>query len=893
MGRIRVQKGCLVAFPRFLFKEYHQGHVSAEVLAPILSECERLTSSEWSKFYPLSAQQLFALNEAQAREGKPAISPATFLDMNSIHLVNDPFKVWEERYKEDLVVSRVMFPFSCEGRPGGVSRVLLFPSGVKEDQPSWVLVLRPETLEVPVMDLQVGYWPDQPVVRSRVVASFLSDSCFATGCGSYLYPVWVMVRGGLAVVANSTILCVAPDILWFGYKWPAFGLGVTVVERTSGVKLVFIKVVLLFFGFVLEVSGGDDDDVCTGVPEAMTAASGQLLLSSPYYPAAASSLHQTPYRSGRRNPRNLVACQTRRQAAATSSEFGALLQSCIDARSLEEGRELHARIREAGFEKNRDLLPRLVKLYSVCGRAKEARQLFDGIPRREANVYLWTAMVTAYVENGLPSEAVGIFLDMLGRGVRPDWFTFSALLRASADLGSLPLAVRLHALATKFGHASQLSVVNALIHAYGSLGDLGSARWIFEKGAARDVISWTTLIHACSRLGNHEESLMLFSRMQSEDGLKPNGFTVVSVLPACSFFACLRKGQALHAYVIRNGLERSVVIGSALVSMYSRCGDPDHAYVVFNSFEDQQNVVVWTSMIEAFSINGKFDAAFNLFRSMQDRRLKPNSITLLVILYTCSHGGFVREGWEIFEAMREKFGIRPQVEHHACIVDMLGRAGRLDEAEKFIRRMKVRQTGSMFGSLLGACQMHCNLELGERLAHKLFELEPNNATNYVMLSNLYALVGRWDDVGRIRRLMVDKGLSKNAGCSWIEIKNKICVFGAHDRSHLESDSIYKMLEKLSNLIIKAGYVPSTKCVLLDVEEDDKKNLLCSHSERLAIAFGLLKAPPYVPIRIIKNLRVCEDCHEAIKLISKLSFLFGVSIDVDRVVSSDFLHQPPG
>ncbi|KAJ8619359.1 hypothetical protein MRB53_027888 [Persea americana] len=560
----------------------------------------------------------------------------------------------------------------------------------------------------------------------------------------------------------------------------------------------------------------------------------------------------------------------KKPSSIPSTELVLLLQSCIETKSYQQGKSIHSQILKLGFERNRDLLPKLIKLYSVCGRISIARNLFDRIPNRNLNVFVWTSLISGYIENGLLGNVIGIFLEMLELGVKPDGFTFSSLLKACSNLGFPPLVTQLHSMIVKCGCGSFLSVENSLIHLYGSLCvDVESAHRVFDRMSCRDVVSWTSIIRACCSLEKYGESMELFSRMQFDEDIKPNELTVVSVLPACGFFSSLRRGQAFHAYIIRNGFSMNVIVGASLVSMYSHCGHPDDAFLVFDSLKER-NIVLWTSMIEGYSVNGRFDSALELFHVMQDNGIEPNYVTLIVILSACSHGGLIDDGWEIFNSLRDKFGIEPRAEHYACVVDMLGRAGQLDEAEKFINTMSLKPNGSIFGSLLGACGVYGNVDLGERLASRLFELEPNNAANYVMLSNIYAAVERWDDVGRMRQLMAVKGLSKDPGCSWIETKNKVYVFGAHDRSHPESDNIYRMLEDLSDRIIKAGYVPSTKFVLRDVEDDDKKKLLCSHSERLAIAFGLMKTPSGVPIRIAKNIRVCGDCHDAIKLISKVT-----------------------
>lgn len=593
---------------------------------------------------------------------------------------------------------------------------------------------------------------------------------------------------------------------------------------------------------------------------------GMLVFSQAIKPSVFSLCSPLPSRAHLES--NSQNVSSKKRLGSTSSEFSLALQHCIETRSFHEGQKIHSQIREAGFEKKRDLLPKLIKFYSVCGRTDMARQLFDKIPKRNLDVFIWTSMISACIQDGFLDEAVMLFSEMLGLGLIPDSYALSALVKASTGLGSYGLVNQLHSVSVKCGCCSSLSVANSLIHAYGTFGNIDGAFRVFNRIEHRDIVSWSSIVRACSCLEKYAESMSLFSRMQSEDHHRPNEITVVSVLPACSFFSSLRKGQAIHAYVIRKGFDLNPIVSAALVTMYSRCGDARCAFVVFNNL-NKWNVVLWTSMIEGFSMNGEFASALHLFKRMQKLGLKPNYVTLVVLLSACSHGGLVDEGLEIFWTMKERFGIIPRIEHYACVVDMLGRGGRLDDAAKFIEKMAIPPGASVYGSLLGACQAHCNVELGEKAAFMLFELEPNNAANYVILSNIYASVGRWDDVGKVRQLMVNKRLSKNSGCSWIEIKDKVYVFGAHDRSHSESERIYIVLEELGERLTEAGYVPSTKHVLLDVEEDDKKSLLCSHSERLAIGFGLLKSPPSAPIRIAKNLRVCGDCHEAIKLISKV------------------------
>jgi len=258
-----------------------------------------------------------------------------------------------------------------------------------------------------------------------------------------------------------------------------------------------------------------------------------------------------------------------------------------------------------------------------------------------------------------------------------------------------------------------------------------------------------------------------------------------------------------------------------------------------------------------------------LFEKMQEADVKANEITFVSLLSACSHAGLVEEGRHFFNSMRKEHGITPQVEHYSCMVDLLGRAGFLDEAEEFIRRMPIEPNLAVWGALLGACRIHGNIQLGGRVAEQLLQLKAQDNATYVLLSNIYAALGRWDGVAKVRKLIKDKGLKKQAGCSWIEVKNCLHVFVSGDKSHPQKDDIYAMLDKLAREMKEAGYVPGTNAVLLDVEDEQRELLLWCHSEKLAIAFGMIATPPQTTIRVMKNLRVCDDCHTAIKFISNI------------------------
>jgi pentatricopeptide repeat protein len=402
---------------------------------------------------------------------------------------------------------------------------------------------------------------------------------------------------------------------------------------------------------------------------------------------------------------------------------------------------------------------------------------------------------------------------------------------------------------------------------YAKCGNVNIAHKLFERMPKQDVVSWTAIIAAYSQNGHPHEALAFFNEMQVQ-GIKPNSITIVSVLPACAHLLALEQGKQIHGYAIRSGFESDVVVGTGLVNMYAKCGNVNIAHKLFERMPEQ-DVVSWNAMILAYGIHGHGEDALALFSQMQQTGTKPDHITFTAILTACSHAGLVDQGWQYFECMKSDYGLAPKLEHYACLVDLLGRAGHLDEAHDIIKKMPLEPNANVWGALLGACRIHCNIELGEQAAKHLFELEPNNAGYYVLLSNIYAEARRWEDVVKLRTMMKERGVKKQPGCSVVAVHREVHTFLVGDRTHPQSEKIYAMLETLYGQMKKAGYVPNTNLVLQDVEEEAKENILCSHSEKLAISFGIINTSPGTPIRIMKNLRVCSDCHNATKFISKI------------------------
>jgi pentatricopeptide repeat protein len=316
------------------------------------------------------------------------------------------------------------------------------------------------------------------------------------------------------------------------------------------------------------------------------------------------------------------------------------------------------------------------------------------------------------------------------------------------------------------------------------------------------------------------------------------------------------------------GLEENAVMGTSIIDMYSKCGRVEMARKAFDCMKDK-NVKSWTAMVAGYGMHGQATEALEVFYKMIGAGVKPNYVTFVSVLAACSHAGLLKEGWHWFNSMNHEFGVEPGVEHYACMVDLLGDAGHLNEAYDLIKGMKVRPDSVVWGSLLGACRIHKNVELGETSARKLFELDPANYGYYVVLLNIYADAGRWEDVERMRILMKNDGIVKTPGFSLVELNGRVHVFLVGDREHPEHHKIYEYLEKLTMKLQEFGYVRNMTSVFHGITEEEKEMTLRVHSEKMAVAFGIMNSAPGTTIQVIKNLRVCGDCHTVIKLISKI------------------------
>ncbi|KAJ4728398.1 Pentatricopeptide repeat-containing protein [Melia azedarach] len=464
-------------------------------------------------------------------------------------------------------------------------------------------------------------------------------------------------------------------------------------------------------------------------------------------------------------------------------------------------------------------------------------------------------------------------------GVVYDEFVISNLVRMYVMCGDMDNAHRLFyknivefvdsnmSLRDKRRQEGNVVLWNVMIDGYVRLGNLRASRALFDEMPQRSVVSWNVMISGYAQNGQFREAIEMFHEMQMGD-VSPNYVTLVSVLPAISRLGALELGKWVHLYAEKNEIEIDDVLGSALIDMYSKCGNVEKAIQVFQRIP-KLNAIAWSAMIGGFSMHGRPGDAFDCFSRMEQAGVKPSDVVYIGLLSACGHAGLVEEGRFFFNHMINVAGLEPRIEHYGCMVDLLGRAGLLKEAEELIMNMPIKPDDVIWKALLGACKTRGNTDMGERVAKVLMDLAPNDSGAYVGLSNMYASSGNWEGVAEIRLKMKQMDIRKDPGCSWIELDGVIHEFLVEDDSHPKAEEIHSMLEEVSRKLSLSGYRPNTAQVLLNVAEEVKESALHYHSEKIAIAFGLISTKPGTTLRIVKNLRVCEDCHSSIKLISKI------------------------
>ncbi|WOH02264.1 hypothetical protein DCAR_0521653 [Daucus carota subsp. sativus] len=567
--------------------------------------------------------------------------------------------------------------------------------------------------------------------------------------------------------------------------------------------------------------------------------------------------------------------------------FELLIHSCSIKNSSFDARTVHKHVIDNGFDQNPFLATKLIGMYFELGLVESAWQVFDGICNR--NLFVWNALFKGLVKVGRGDEVLGMYRRMNEGGGLSDSFTYTYVLKSCVAektgegfVEGLDRVKEIHGHVLRHGYWGNLHVMTTLVDVYAKFGCVECAGFVFYGMPVKNVVSWTAMIACCAKNGKPFEAVELFREMIVEThGLVPNSVTMVSVIQACTALCAVEQGRLLHGYVLRKGLDLVLPVVNALVSMYARCGDLDIGRRVFDQMK-RRDVVSWNSMISGYGIHGLGKKAIEVFEEMLHCGIQPSPVSFVSVLGACSHEGLLEEGKNLFESMERDHGVYPSVKHYACLVDLLGRANRLDEAAKVIEDMQIEPGPTVWGSLLGSCRIHCNVELAESASRRLFEIEPENFGNYSLMAEIYAQAEMWTEVKRIKNLIEARGIQKLTGCSWIEVEKGIYSFISADELNPKNEVVLALLMKLLTEIKKMGYVPHTKVVLYDTSEEKKESNLLGHSEKLALAFGLMNSNEGETIRITKNLRLCEDCHLVTKFISKFLDREILVRDVNRI-----------
>ncbi|KAK9278878.1 hypothetical protein L1049_028458 [Liquidambar formosana] len=613
-----------------------------------------------------------------------------------------------------------------------------------------------------------------------------------------------------------------------------------------------------------------------------------------------------------------------------------LLRQC---KTLKTVKQFHAYISKVGLDANSFVAGKLLLhcAVTISDTLDYARRLFLLFP--DPDIFMYNTLIRGLSESSTPQYSLTTYVEMRRRLMAaPDSFSFAFILKAAANYRSLKAGIQLHSQAVTYGLDTHLFVGTTTISMYAECGCVAFARKVFGEMFEPNVVAWNAIVTACFRCGDVKGAKIMFNQMPFQNstswnvmlagytkagelelartsflempikddvswstmivgfahngcfeeafgffrelqrvGIRPNEVSLTGVLSACAQAGTFEFGKIIHGFIEKAGFLHIISVNNALLDAYSRCGNVGMAHLVFESMPEKKSIVSWTSMMAGLAMQGYGEEAVQLFNKMEKSGVRPDGITFISILYACSHAGLIEQGCWYFSKMTEVYGIEPAIEHYGCMVDLYGRAGQLEKAYDFVNQMPISPTAIIWRILLGACSIHGHVKLAERVKERLSELDPNNSGDHVLLSNIYAIAGKWKDVAALRRSMADQKIKKTPGWSMIEVDKVMYSFVAgRGRNEITDEAYEKLREMMLKLRVEGGYIPEVGSVLHDIEEEEKEDAVSGHSEKLALAFGMARLREGRTIRIVKNLRVCGDCHTVMKLISKV---YGLEIVV--------------
>ncbi|XP_047308873.1 pentatricopeptide repeat-containing protein At5g50390, chloroplastic [Impatiens glandulifera] len=546
-----------------------------------------------------------------------------------------------------------------------------------------------------------------------------------------------------------------------------------------------------------------------------------------------------------------------------SSTYDAMVSACIETRSIRGVKRVYNHMNVCGYDPDQYMSNRVLLMHVKCGMMIDARKLFDEMPVR--NLVSWNTIIGGLVDSGNYMEAFHLFLTMWNDFSEAGARTFATMIKASAGIGIIFVGKQFHACSLKSGFGNDIFISCSLIDMYGKTGSIEDARCVFNEMQEKTTVSWNSIIAGYALHGYSEEALEMYYEMK-DSGAKMDHFTFSIIIRVCTRLASLEHARQAHAGLVRHGFSLDTVASTTLVDFYSKWGRIEDARNVFEKMP-RKNVISWNALIAGYGNHGRGIEAVDLFRRMVREGNQPNHVTFLAVLSACSYSGLSKLGWEIFESMSETHRVKPRPMHYACMIELLGREGFLEEAFDFISEAPFNPTVNMWAALLTACRVKKDLVLGKIAAERIYGMEPEKLGNYVVLLNIYNSLGLLREAADVVKTLKRKGIEMHRASTWIEVKKEQHVFHSGDKSHYQTKEIYKKVEELVSMITrKHGYVAENTFLLPDVDEKEEK-MVFYHSEKLAIGFGLINTGKTTALQLVQSHRICVDCHSAVKLIS--------------------------